>query len=50
MLLLAAGGFKAAAGISLEPAHRVQLTKSIELTLAIHAIGSLMLVAAVLLR
>ncbi len=50
MLLLAVAGFKAAAGISLEPVRRAQLTRSIEMTLAIHAVGCLLLVTAVLLR
>jgi len=50
MLLLAAGGFAASRGISLAPASRSQLRKSIELTLAIHALGCLALVALVLLR
>ncbi|HUO96863.1 MAG TPA: prenyltransferase [Steroidobacteraceae bacterium] len=49
-LLLAAGGLKAASGISLDPAKREGLKKSIELTLAIHAVGCLTLVAAALLR
>jgi len=50
VLLLAAGGMRAAAGISLDPAGRGQLRQSIEMTLGIHAMGSLALVAAALLR
>ncbi len=50
LLLLAAAGLKAAGGISLAPAHRAGLTRSIEMTLGIHAVGSLVLVAAALLR
>ena len=50
VLLLAVGGFKAAGGISLEPARRAVLTRSIEMTLGIHAAGSIVLVAASLLR
>ena len=49
-LLLAAGGLQASRGISLEPDRREGLKKSIELTLAIHAIGCIALVAASLLR
>jgi 1,4-dihydroxy-2-naphthoate polyprenyltransferase len=49
-LLLAAGGLKASLGISLEPERREGLKKSIELTLAIHALGCIALVAAALLR
>ncbi len=49
-LLFAAGGFKASSDISLDPARREGLKKSIELTLAIHALGCLALVAATLLR
>ena len=49
-LALAAAGLKAASGISLEPDRRAQLKKSIELTLAIHALGCVALVAATLLR
>ena len=50
MLALAAGGMRAAAGISLDPARRAGLRQSIEMTLGIHAAGSITLVAAVLLR
>ena len=49
-LVLAAGGFQASRGISLDPAGREGLKKSIELTLAIHALGCIALVAAALLR
>jgi 1,4-dihydroxy-2-naphthoate octaprenyltransferase len=49
-LLLAAAGLQASRGISLEPARRAGLKKSIELTLAIHSLGCLALVAAALLR
>jgi 1,4-dihydroxy-2-naphthoate octaprenyltransferase len=50
MLLLAGGGFAASQGISLEPTRRASLKRSIELTLFVHALGSLALVAVVLLR
>jgi 1,4-dihydroxy-2-naphthoate octaprenyltransferase len=50
VLLLGAGGLRAAAGISLDPARRAQLRQSIEMTLGIHAMGSLALVGAALLR
>ncbi|MEI8258728.1 MAG: AbrB family transcriptional regulator, partial [Deltaproteobacteria bacterium] len=50
MLALAAAGMRAAAGISLDPARRAGLRQSIEMTLGIHAAGSITLVAAVLLR
>jgi 1,4-dihydroxy-2-naphthoate polyprenyltransferase len=49
-LLLALGGLAAARGISLVPDARTGLRKSIELTLAIHALGCLALAAAILLR
>jgi 1,4-dihydroxy-2-naphthoate polyprenyltransferase len=49
-LLFAAGGFKASLGISLDPERRDGLKKSIELTLAIHALGCIALVGAALLR
>jgi 1,4-dihydroxy-2-naphthoate octaprenyltransferase len=49
-LLLAAGGFQASRGISLDPERREGLKKSIELTLAIHALGCIALVGASLLR
>ena len=49
-LVLAAAGLQASRGISLEPARRDGLKKSIELTLAVHALGCLALVAAALLR
>jgi 1,4-dihydroxy-2-naphthoate octaprenyltransferase len=49
-LVLAAGGFQAARGISLDPDRREGLKKSIEITLAIHALGCVALVAATLLR
>jgi len=49
-LLLAAGGLQASRGISLEADRRDGLKKSIELTLAIHALGCIALVAAALLR
>lgn len=48
--LLCIGGMLASRGISLEPAKREQLKRSIEMTLAIHAIGSLALVVAILAR
>jgi 1,4-dihydroxy-2-naphthoate polyprenyltransferase len=50
VVLLAVGGFKAAAGISLAPERRPVLQKSIEMTLGIHAMGSLALIVAALLR
>ncbi len=49
-LLLAAGGLQASRGISLDPERREGLKKGIELTLAIHAVGCIALVAAALLR
>ena len=49
-LLLAAGGLQASRGISLDPERREGLKKGIELTLAIHAVGCIALVAASLLR
>jgi 1,4-dihydroxy-2-naphthoate polyprenyltransferase len=49
-LVLAAGGLQASRGISLDPERREGLKKSIELTLAIHALGCIALVAASLLR
>jgi 1,4-dihydroxy-2-naphthoate octaprenyltransferase len=48
-LLLAAAGFAVTRGISLDPARRAGLRKSIELTLAIHTLGCLALVAEILL-
>ncbi|HEV2229379.1 MAG TPA: prenyltransferase [Steroidobacteraceae bacterium] len=45
---LALAGVLAARGISVEPAARPQLRKSIELTLAIHALGSITLCLAIL--
>jgi 1,4-dihydroxy-2-naphthoate polyprenyltransferase len=49
-LVLAAGGLQASRGISLDPDRREGLKKSIELTLAIHALGCIALVAESLLR
>ena len=49
-LLLAAAGLVAAHGISLDPARRAGLKRSIEMTLAIHALGCIALIAAILLR
>jgi len=46
--VLALAGIAAARGISLEPAGRLKLRKSIEMTLAIHALGSVALCIAVL--
>lgn len=48
--LLTAAGLKASRGISLEPAQRPVLKRSIELTLAVHALGCLALVVAILVR
>lgn len=50
VILFAVGGCVAARGITLAPEGRAGLKKSIETTLAIHALGSLALVAAALLR
>lgn len=49
-VVLAAGGTKAALGIADVSTHRAQLQKSIEMTLAIQAVGSLILVAAIAFR
>ncbi len=49
-LALASLGLKAALGISTEPAARPRLKHSIELTLAIHALGCIALLAAILLK
>jgi len=49
-LLLAAAGLQASRGISLDAARREGLKKSIELTLAIHALGCIALVGASLLH
>jgi 1,4-dihydroxy-2-naphthoate octaprenyltransferase len=46
--LLALAGFRAASGIAVGPAARAGLKRSIELTLAIHALGSLALFGALL--
>jgi len=43
-------GIRAAFGISLQPADRPRLKKSIELTLAIHALGCIGLIAAIVSR
>jgi 1,4-dihydroxy-2-naphthoate octaprenyltransferase len=48
--VLGIGGVLASRGITLEPARREQLKRSIEMTLAIHALGSLALVGAILTR
>ena len=48
-LVLAVLGFKAAAGISTEPAGRARLKRSIELTLAVHAMGGIALILGILL-
>ncbi len=50
VLMLAAAGMRATAGISLDPTKRAGLRRAIEMTLAIHALGCLMLVVATLLR
>ena len=50
LVALLAAGLIAANGISLEPARRAGLKRSIELTLAIHALGSVALLSAALLR
>jgi len=47
-LLLAAAGFVAARGISLEPQQRAGLKKSIEMTLAIHTLGCVVLIAVIM--
>jgi 1,4-dihydroxy-2-naphthoate octaprenyltransferase len=47
-LALASLGIKAALGISIGPAARSRLKQSIELTLAIHALGCIALLAAIL--
>jgi len=47
---LAAGGVNAASGIVALPARRVRLRRSIEQTLGIHALGSVALIVAVLVR
>ena len=48
--ITAAGlGLRAACGISTESAGRVRLKQSIELTLAIHALGCVTLIAAILI-
>lgn len=48
--VLGVGGVLASRGITLEPDKREQLKRSIEMTLAIHAVGSLVLVGAILAR
>jgi 1,4-dihydroxy-2-naphthoate octaprenyltransferase len=50
IVVLAAGGLRAAALISLDPARRAGLRQGIELTLAVHSVGCLALVGATLLR
>ena len=47
--LLALAGIRAAGGISTDPAARAIVRRSIELTLAIHALGSLALIVTLLL-
>jgi 1,4-dihydroxy-2-naphthoate octaprenyltransferase len=49
-LVLASLGLKAALGMATEPAARPRLKQSIELTLAIHALGCIALLAAVLVK
>jgi len=49
-LALAALGLKAAFGIATEPAARPRLKRSIKLTLAIHALGCIAMLAAVLIK
>jgi 1,4-dihydroxy-2-naphthoate octaprenyltransferase len=49
-LIFAALGLHAARGITASRAERPQLKRSIELTLAIHAVGCITLIAAILLR
>jgi 1,4-dihydroxy-2-naphthoate octaprenyltransferase len=48
--VLAILGIRAAFGMSLQPADRPRLKKSIELTLAIHALGCIALIAAIVSR
>lgn len=48
--VLGVGGVLASRGITLEPEKREQLKRSIEMTLGIHAVGSLVLVGAILAR
>ena len=49
-ILFAVLGVAAAVGISTDPARRAKLKRSIEITLMIHALGCLLLVAALLAR
>jgi 1,4-dihydroxy-2-naphthoate octaprenyltransferase len=49
-LTLASLGLRAACGISTESAERPRLKQSIELTLAIHALGCICVIAAILIR
>jgi 1,4-dihydroxy-2-naphthoate octaprenyltransferase len=49
-LIFASGGLHAARGISLERSKRPQLKRGIELTLAIHALGCVTLITAILLN
>ena len=49
-LALASLGFWAARGISIEAAGRPRLKRSIELTLAIHALGCVSMIAAILIK
>jgi hypothetical protein len=49
-LALASLGSKAALGISAGPAARPRLKQSIELTLAVHAVGCITMLAAILLK
>jgi 1,4-dihydroxy-2-naphthoate octaprenyltransferase len=48
--ILAVLGIRAAFGMSLQPADRPRLKKSIELTLGIHALGCISLIAAIISR
>lgn len=50
MVLLAAGGLRAASLISLDPARRAGLRQGIETTLGVHSAGCIALVVATLLR
>jgi 1,4-dihydroxy-2-naphthoate polyprenyltransferase len=49
-MALAGLGLHAARGITAEPTRRAQLRRSIELTLALHALGGVSLVTAILLN
>jgi 1,4-dihydroxy-2-naphthoate polyprenyltransferase len=49
-LAIAGLGLRAACGISIEPSARPQLRRSIQLSLAIHALGSIFLLVAILIQ